>query len=739
VGKSTLEPERNREGCGLKQSGRLTLGIFLVRNLLLYFLFFHGYLYFRKELDLLFLSVGFVVAVVLALWMHRLRLRFWAAGVLFLVVVLVLRLLFFLVFRLQSALSPGPHTDFLFFTFDRSYIPGLLPWAVVWLFNLLAFRSPEFVRWEPGCDALILLAVFWPQGHYRLTLYQHPSLLSYGILGFVALAVLLMVLIRLRGRAGQWQSTLRAVASFLGVLIPLFLVVLFLVLGRYSQGAVRLGGGLMKPTLFRFDFSQFIRLESQIEMSDDLVLLFRKQGPAERILLRRYVLSGYEKRRGFYHLPAGQRGWRDLPVTVPDSPEEFPDPGYKARQEVIQEYFFVNFDPTSLIGMNYPVRVAPLTNWDSSSFLRIYRVVSKISDAGLEELAAVPGTPGIVENGSEHSLSDGELEVYTEYGADPRIRELAEQIAGPPGEGRRLDQVLRVLDYLKDNYYYSLFPGLAEDGDQLSHFLYTSKKGYCSYFAFSMALLCRSLDIPARVAVGFYVDPDTEVLNFYEVRAFQAHAWVEVYFDEYGWIEFDPSSEVIAPGEEDTIQFGFDFETFARLLEEILENQHELQEQRPETVDVEDRARLLGGELIRGLKFIARLWYFLLPALYLIVITFFKTLPLLRAALATSPRKKTKQLFTATRIRLEGLGLKKSGEESLLEYAGRIEARLPLRFSPWVKAYLQSVFDERFVAEDFDGAMKKRRLFLDSLKQTVSPLHRVLGFLNPNVLTIRKM
>ena len=748
----------------MKQSRQLRLAIFVLRNLLLYFLFFHAYLYFRGDLDLVLLSAGFVVAVLLALWMNRLGLRLWSACLLFAVALVGLRFLFFLVFRFQQALSPGPHTDFLFFIFDKSFLPGLLPWTVVWLFNLLALRYDEFLRWEAGFDALIMLAVFWSQGSYRITLYRHPSLLAYSIFVFLILAVLLMVLVRIRDGSESLRVGVRSTASFLWVLLPVLLLVLLFVLGRYNQGAVRSGGGLMKPTLFRFDFSQFIKLESQIEMSDDLVLLFRKQGPAERILLRRYILSGYERKRGFYHMPpdrrpqrsdpafddmldsgvandtpGGQGGRKDLPVTVPDSPEEFLDPGYLARQEVIQEYFFVNFDPTSLIGMNYPIRVAPLTNWDASSFLRIYRVISRVSSAGLEELAAVGFSSRSGESSRLHSLTDRELGIYTEYGADERIRQLAGEITGSSADSSRLQQVLEVHDYLKNNYYYSLMPGMAADGDQLSHFLYTSRKGYCSYFAFSMALLCRSLGIPARVAVGFYVNPDMEVLNFYEVRAYQAHAWVEVYFDEYGWIEFDPSSEVIAPGEEDMIQFGFDFETFARLLEEIFKNQNSLKERGPETIDVEDRVRFIGAELIRGLKILARLWYLLLPALYLFVISLAKTLPLLRAGLAANPRTKIKLLFAVTRIRLEGLGLKKSGEESLLEYALRIQAHLPLCLSPWVEAYLQGVFDEIFEPEDFDKALKKRREFLASLNRSFSPLRRLLGFLNPVNLFSREM
>ena len=733
----------------LKRSEKLDLAVFTVRNLLLYFLFFHAYLYFRGDLDLVFLSIGFLLSVLFALAMHRLRLRLWAASLMFLSTVFLLRVLFFLVFRLQSTLSPGPHTDFLFFHFDRDFFPALVPWTVVWLFNLLALRYTAFVRWEAGLDALLLLAVFWPQGEYRITLYRHPSLLAYGVFVFILLAIALMVLTGVRGRRQRQASPLASVASFGWVLIPLLLLVLLFVLGRYNQGAVRQGSGLMKPTMFRFDFSQYIRLQSEIEMSDDLVLLFRKQGPAERILLRRFILSGYDSKRGFYHISSGQKGWKDLPVTVPDSPEQFPDPGYLARREIRQEYFFVNFDPASLIGMNYPVRVAPLGNWDASSFLRIYRVLSRVSRAETGQLSSAESAE------SAFSLSPRELEVYTDYGENERIRTLAEQITGfstPPGEDRgvrssdfspdsgedRLNVVMRIHDYLKSNYYYSLMPGLAADGDQLAHFLFTSRKGYCSYFAFAMTLMCRSLDIPARVAVGFYVNPDTEVLNFYEVRAHQAHAWVEVYFGEYGWIEFDPSSEVLAPGEEDTIRFGFDFQTFARLLEEILRNQNSLEELEPEVSEVRDGFRLLGEELVRGLKFVSRLWYLTLPLLYLLVITFLKALPLLRSVASGERREKIKQLFAFARITLEGLSLKKSGEESLLEYAERIDRRYALCLSVWVQAYLQSVFDETFNAEQYERSMGSRREFVVSLRRCFSLPRRVLGFLNPGGLAPRR-
>ncbi len=475
----------------------------------------------------------------------------------------------------------------------------------------------------------------------------------------------------------------------------------------------------MKPTLFRFDFSELVKLESEIELSDDLVLLFRKQGPAERILLRRFILSGYDENRGFYRI--NKKGLEDLPVTVPDAPEEFADPGYSARLPVRQEYFFVNLDPTSLIGMNHPIQVTPLTNWEASSFLRIYQVLSRVSQAGPEEL----------ENPGSSPLSREQLRHYTFYARDEGIRELAEDIVGAAGGGSRYRQVSAIRNYLKENYYYSLKPGLAEDGNQLHHFLFESGKGYCSYFAFSMVLLCRSLGIPARVAVGFYVDPSQEVLNFYEVRAQQAHAWVEVYFESLGWIEFDPSSVTLAPGEEFDFQLGFDFEKLSGLIEEILRNQHRLRPEEAEASTLKPRLRRWGADLARGLIFLARLWYLLLPGLYLAVLAARKTAFYLAFRLARPRRNKVKYLYSHSLLKLAGLRRARRKNESLSEYAARLDAADALALGGWTEAYLMAVFADDFEEPEFQAALAAYGRFLTAFRRAYGVPHRLAGFLNP--------
>jgi hypothetical protein len=106
--------------------------------------------------------------------------------------------------------------------------------------------------------------------------------------------------------------------------------------------------------------------------------------------------------------------------------------------------------------------------------------------------------------------------------------------------------------YLGLNYIYTLNPKPPPHRmDPLLDFLLIQKKGYCTYFAGAMVLLCRSVGLPARFVVGFATGDlpeintpegqDTKVLT-YTVRAKHAHSWVEVYLPKYGWFTSDPTA-----------------------------------------------------------------------------------------------------------------------------------------------------------------------------------------------------
>ena len=96
-----------------------------------------------------------------------------------------------------------------------------------------------------------------------------------------------------------------------------------------------------------------------------------------------------------------------------------------------------------------------------------------------------------------------------------------------------------VENWLKSEYNYSL--DVPRPSDNVADtFLFEMDRGYCTYFATTMAVMLRSQGIPARVVVGY--TPGEQVSeNEWVVRGYNSHAWVEVYFPEVGWVKFDPT------------------------------------------------------------------------------------------------------------------------------------------------------------------------------------------------------
>jgi protein-glutamine gamma-glutamyltransferase len=82
----------------------------------------------------------------------------------------------------------------------------------------------------------------------------------------------------------------------------------------------------------------------------------------------------------------------------------------------------------------------------------------------------------------------------------------------------------------------------------LAAFLFQDRIGYCQQFSGAMALMLRTLGIPARVAAGFTPGSYNRDTKEYRVRDYDAHSWVEVWFTGLGWVPFDPTPS-IAPAD----------------------------------------------------------------------------------------------------------------------------------------------------------------------------------------------
>ena len=124
---------------------------------------------------------------------------------------------------------------------------------------------------------------------------------------------------------------------------------------------------------------------------------------------------------------------------------------------------------------------------------------------------------------------------------DPRIAQLARRVTqdatGALAKATALEHHLRTA---YDYSFQSIFD--SQGFTPLSRFLFDEKRGHCEYFASAMAVMLRSLDIPARLVTGFSATQKNPLTGYYEIRALDGHAWVEAWIENTGWVTFEPTA-----------------------------------------------------------------------------------------------------------------------------------------------------------------------------------------------------
>jgi hypothetical protein len=119
-----------------------------------------------------------------------------------------------------------------------------------------------------------------------------------------------------------------------------------------------------------------------------------------------------------------------------------------------------------------------------------------------------------------------------------QVVDLARQLSA--GARSQYEVVERVEDYLTKGGRFQYSTDVNHTiGFPLVEFLLDSRTGYCQHFAGAAALLLRLSGVPTRVVAGFATGKTEDGL--YKVRDTDAHAWIEVYFQDIGWVPFDPT------------------------------------------------------------------------------------------------------------------------------------------------------------------------------------------------------
>jgi hypothetical protein len=134
---------------------------------------------------------------------------------------------------------------------------------------------------------------------------------------------------------------------------------------------------------------------------------------------------------------------------------------------------------------------------------------------------------------------------------DPRIPELARSMTA--GAKTDVERARALERGLRSGYTYRLETPDRAPADPLAYFLFTSRTGYCEYFASAMTVMLRTRGVPARLATGFQSGMYNSLTELWVVRASDAHSWVEAWIPGHGWTTFDPTPPDANPGAFDLV------------------------------------------------------------------------------------------------------------------------------------------------------------------------------------------
>ena len=323
--------------------------------------------------------------------------------------------------------------------------------------------------------------------------------------------------------------------------------------------------------------------------------------------MRRYVLNRYEPERERFVLdpypPSAIPGdlfspaVRDVPIgfSIADSVIESEAAKYEYRKNIASTVYIQSLSPDAYIAPNtgYHYQKLPVPPEDRETFSTVYQCSSLISIWNLPPFLSSADDPRLAQfkqfradklrsDRSYENLDPAFMNYYTQLDtSDTLITNLSNELTA--GKTTPYDKVQAIVDYFAGSdaegnkrFTYTLEPGAPKDPKQsfMHYFLFENKRGYCTYFAGATTLLLRAAGIPCRVVVGYAVyDRSNKNSGWYWVYANQGHAWLEVYFPTFGWVDFDttPSAnnETMSPPKPDATPPQYAREPFFAVLGEV--------------------------------------------------------------------------------------------------------------------------------------------------------------------------
>ncbi|MGM0878436.1 MAG: transglutaminase TgpA family protein [Bacillota bacterium] len=283
---------------------------------------------------------------------------------------------------------------------------------------------------------------------------------------------------------------------------------------------------------------------------------------------------------------------------------------------------------------------------------------------------------------------EGFIQRYTQLpdSLPTRITDLAVRIT--KDADNQFDQAKAIENYLGSvEFSYDKEDVAIPEGDQdyVDQFLFETLKGYCDNFSTSMIVLLRSIDIPARWVKGYTEGDFISNINNnekeYRVTNNNAHSWVEVYFDEVGWVPFEPTKSFVNPYDLTNNYKTADEQDQKEEQDESVEKEeHKQTPEKPEQEETEMSSSTANKNFsLLGIRFGSGGLYGVLLFILSVGFTIYKTrmkwLPML---IINKYRKRTDEevffeAYESLLKQFERLGIKRKEGQTLREYAQYID------------------------------------------------------------------
>ena len=199
-----------------------------------------------------------------------------------------------------------------------------------------------------------------------------------------------------------------------------------------------------------------------------------------------------------------------------------------------------------LIGRNSPVEQVGVVLSDE---------ISKEDTFSIQTFVTLATDEQLNESGDDYPtwISDRYLPLPSSLPNE--VRDLASQIVRDAEAETPFEKAEAIKAFLKDQEYSLEIEGPEFGVDGLFYFLFQPRdepcssvepdcdrskiKGYSQYFGSSAAVLLRAVGVPARFVAGWSPGEYIPEAGMFLVRDNDRHGWTQVYFPDYGWIDYE--------------------------------------------------------------------------------------------------------------------------------------------------------------------------------------------------------